>query len=61
MLVVISAGHACGAEIESFEPKAEVVLPTVLREFGYRFHFYSNEGDEPPHIHITGKGGEMKI
>ena len=28
---------------------------------GYRFHFYSNEKNEPPHIHITGKGGEMKV
>jgi hypothetical protein len=36
-------------------------VPTVLRKFGYRFHFYSNERGEPPHIHVTGKGGEMKI
>ena len=36
-------------------------MPTVLRKFGYRFHFYSNEGREPPHVHITGKGGEMKV
>jgi len=29
-------------------------MPTVLRLDGYRFFFYSNEGDplEPPHIHI---------
>ena len=36
-------------------------MPTVLRKFGYRFHFYSNEGQEPPHVHVTGKGGELKI
>jgi hypothetical protein len=27
-------------------------LPTVLRIEGYRFFFFSNEGGEPPHIHV---------
>ena len=36
-------------------------MPTILRKHGYRFHFYSNEGTEPPHIHATGNGGEMKV
>ena len=36
-------------------------MPTVLRQFGYRFFFYSNEGQEPPHVHIEGHGGEMKV
>lgn len=27
-------------------------MPTVLRMKGYRFFFYSNEGNEPPHIHV---------
>lgn len=36
-------------------------MPTVLLKDGFRFHFYSNERDEPPHIHVIGKGGEMKI
>lgn len=27
-------------------------MPTVLRVDGHRFFFYSNEGVEPPHIHI---------
>lgn len=27
-------------------------MPTVLRLLGFRFFFYSNEGSEPPHIHI---------
>jgi len=27
-------------------------MPTVLRESGYRFYFYSHEPNEPPHIHI---------
>jgi hypothetical protein len=25
-------------------------MPTVLRVSGFRFFFYSMEGDEPPHI-----------
>jgi hypothetical protein len=27
-------------------------MPTVLRWNGYRFYFFSNEGQEPPHIHV---------
>ncbi|MCG4258024.1 DUF4160 domain-containing protein [Acetobacter senegalensis] len=27
-------------------------MPTVLRIGGYRFFFYSMEGNEPQHIHI---------
>ena len=34
---------------------------TVLRILGYRFHFYSNEGEEPPHIHVRGADGECKF
>ncbi len=27
-------------------------MPTILRIGSYRFFFYSNEGTEPPHIHV---------
>lgn len=27
-------------------------MPTVFRTGPYRFFFYSNENDEPPHIHV---------
>lgn len=27
-------------------------MPTVLRLGSYRFFFFSNEGNEPPHIHV---------
>lgn len=27
-------------------------MPTVLRVGAFRFFFYSNEGREPPHIHV---------
>ena len=36
-------------------------MPTVLRIGPYRFFFYSHEGNEPPHIHIRGAGGEAKF
>ncbi len=36
-------------------------MPTVLRWHGYRFHFFSNEGSEPPHIHIEKDGAEAKF
>jgi hypothetical protein len=27
-------------------------MPTILRLDGYRFFFFSNENNEPPHIHV---------
>ncbi len=35
-------------------------MPTVLRWNGYRFYFFSNEGAEPPHIHIDKAGCTAK-
>ncbi len=35
-------------------------MPTVLNKQGYRFFFFSNEGSEPPHIHVEGGGGYAK-
>lgn len=32
-------------------------MPNIFRKLGFRFFFYSHEGDEPPHVHIEkGKG-----
>ena len=28
-------------------------MPTVLRLRGHRFFFFSNEAQEPPHIHVA--------
>ena len=36
-------------------------MPTVLRIGPYRFHFYSDEGIEPPHIHVRCGDGESKF
>ncbi|HHY6382714.1 TPA: DUF4160 domain-containing protein [Salmonella enterica] len=38
-------------------------MPVILRFKGYRFFFYSNEGDplEPAHIHVRGTDGEAKF
>lgn len=36
-------------------------MPTVLRKYGYRFHFYGSDMGEPPHIHVTGHGSTAKI
>ena len=35
--------------------------PTVLRIGSFRFHFYSDEKNEPPHIHIETSDGECKF
>ena len=36
-------------------------MPTVLRIDGYRFFFYSNEGNEPAHVHVEKGDAEGKI
>ena len=36
-------------------------MPTVLRIGSYRFHFYSDEGNEAPHIHVATPDGECKF
>ena len=35
-------------------------MPTVLRQDGFRFFFYSNE-HEPPHMHVSKAGGELRF
>ena len=36
-------------------------MPTVLQIGPYRFHFYSDEGIEPAHIHVRTGDGECKF
>lgn len=36
-------------------------MPTVLRIGPYRFHFYSREPREPPHIHVERDDKEAKF
>ena len=36
-------------------------MPTVHRERGYRFHFFSDERQEPPHVHVQQGDGAAKV
>ena len=38
-------------------------MPTVLKTAGFRFFFYSNEGDplEAPHVHVAAAGKIAKF
>ncbi len=36
-------------------------MPTVLRIGPFRFHFYSDEANEPAHIHVRSADGECKF
>ncbi len=36
-------------------------MPTVFRKNGYRFFFYSEEGNEPIHIHVSYGGALAKF
>jgi hypothetical protein len=36
-------------------------MPTVMLLNGWKFFFYSNENDEPPHIHCKKADQEAKF
>ena len=36
-------------------------MPTVLRIRGFKFYFFSQEGNEPPHIHVKKGDGVAKF
>lgn len=35
-------------------------MPVVLRESGFRFYFFSEEGNEPAHVHVDKGGASAK-
>ncbi len=35
-------------------------MPTVLRQDGFSLYFYSNEPNEPPHIHVDKGDATIK-
>jgi len=35
-------------------------MPTILMIFGWRFFFYSNEGNEPVHVHCSKADAQAK-
>lgn len=37
------------------------MTPTVLRKGGFQFFFYSREGIEAPHIHVSKGGAVAKV
>jgi hypothetical protein len=41
--------------------KRRKMMPTVLKEGKYRFFFFSNEGTEPPHIHVESDNKYAKF
>ena len=36
-------------------------MPVIHREAGLAFRFFSNENNEPVHIHVYGQKGGMKV
>lgn len=36
-------------------------VPTIYEEDGYAFRFWSSDRDEPPHVHVEGRGGHAKF
>ena len=36
-------------------------MPTILRIRGFRFGFYQDDLNEPPHVHVKRQDGEAKV
>ena len=36
-------------------------MPTVLRQRGYRFHFYAGDREEPAHVHVERGDSDGKV
>jgi hypothetical protein len=36
-------------------------VPTLLLVDGFRFYFFSNEGSEPPHVHVSKADAAAKL
>lgn len=36
------------------------MTPKPLLEYGYSFYFFSNENQEPPHVHVSKGSGRAK-
>jgi len=36
-------------------------MPEIFRKYGFVFFFYSNEGQEPMHVHVRKAGGFAKF
>ena len=36
-------------------------MPTIHRDRGFRFYFYSHEPNEPPHVHVDKGGASAKV
>jgi len=36
-------------------------MPEIFRSFGFVFFFYTNEGQEPIHVHVRKAGGFAKF
>jgi hypothetical protein len=36
-------------------------MPEIFRKFGFVFFFYSNESQEPMHVHVRKAGGFAKF
>lgn len=36
-------------------------MPTIHRQDGFRFYFYSHEPNEPAHVHVDRGGASVKV
>jgi hypothetical protein len=41
--------------------RGRAALPTIARIGQFRFFFYSNEGNEPPHVHVQHESSVAKF
>ena len=55
------AGRIVETRGERYDQAMGSPMPTVLRVGRFRFFFFSNEAQEPAHIHVKSGGDEAKL
>jgi hypothetical protein len=49
---MVTENSLIGATVGDLFALPRATMPTILRVDGYRFFFFSNERNEPPHVHV---------
>ena len=64
LILAVLLKFSCNVEnasnLDCFDVEETVVSPTVFRERGYRFFFFSRE-EERMHVHVNNSDGEAKF
>ena len=56
----VSRIHRSPRREQAGRTRRDRAMPTALRKGSYRVFFYSSDGAEPPHVHVSRDGAQAK-